>query len=229
MEHLIACYGSSFDEPACKNTVRYYCSCRLPPDSGKKASALTYEAYYREKDAKKHMMVHACNCTGTGNHMYFIRREHVGTLGEGLLHRIQTRRGRATIIYDSLLTFATALDRKVGDLDYFAITDMLLHFPSRVLLTALIYFKRYIKRGKITLGSVQLYLKMFFSCVVIGSKYIDDESICLEDICILLQIPKCSIILPMEMHLLNVLGFDLQIEDSEYAGVIDSIVLRCCT
>lgn len=133
------------------------------------------------------------------------------------------------IIYDSLLTFATALDRKAGDLDYFTITDMLLHFPSRVLVTALIYFKRYIKRSRINLGSVQLYLKMFFSCVAIGSKYIDDASICLEDICILLRIPKCSIMLPMEMHVLNVLDFDLQIEDSEYAGVIDSIVLRCCT
>lgn len=80
------------------------------------------------------------------------------------------------IIYDSLLTFAAALDQMAGDFDYFTITDMLVCFPSRVLVAVPIYFKRYMKRSARGPKSVQLYLKTFFSCVVIGSKYIDDRS-----------------------------------------------------
>lgn len=122
------------------------------------------------------------------------------------------------VIYDGFLTFVMK-SNEISDWHYFLLTEKLLIYPSQILITALIIFKRFIKMTTRISQNLSCFFKLFLGCILLASKCIDDFSYQGEDVMNQWNGDPASI-LKIESHILKTIDFDLNIKDSEYKWVI---------
>lgn len=126
------------------------------------------------------------------------------------------------LIYDGFLTFVSKSKKEIKDWKYFLLTEKMLEYSSKVLITALILFKRYINVSSDTKCTIACFIKAFLGCILLASKCLDDFSFYGEDIMNNWNSDPKSIC-KIEIDILTALNFNVSIKDSEYKWVICQI------
>lgn len=131
-----------------------------------------------------------------------------------------SQRHKMSLIYDSLVDFMVFTRADISSLESFLLIDAVNNFPSHLVVTALIYLERYTKNCKDISRTLDFYAKALISCIVIGSKFLEDHCLALEDVGSFFGFSSKTLFL-VELNILSVLELNINVEEKEYRKAFD--------